>query len=129
MYIILPMTMSTMDLLIAQNVYSLSCQAALKIFEIACRFPQTTHKDLHDGIISTSSMVCDNLINAWQNRTNDGIFLELLDSAGINVSQTRDFIDDAIISGLLKPDDAKLIKAIYDRVDDKIKDLKNKTGQ
>ncbi|OGC39255.1 hypothetical protein A2Y85_02785 [candidate division WOR-3 bacterium RBG_13_43_14] len=118
-----------MDLLVAQNVYSLSCQAALKIFEIASRFPQDGHKALHDVIISTSSMVCDNLLNAWQNRTNDDIFSGMLDSAIINVKQTRLHIDHAVVAGVLKSDDAKLVRAIYERVDEKINNLKNQSGQ
>ncbi len=123
------MTMSTVDLLVANNVYSLSCQAALKIFEIASRFPQRDHKILHDGIISTSSMVCDNLLNAWQNRADGGIFSGMLESAKINVGQTRQYIDHAVIAGLLRPDDAKLIRAIYDRVGEKIDGLIDKSGQ
>ena len=118
-----------MDLLVAQNVYSLSCQGAVKLFEIASRFPPNSHKSLRDSILSSSSRICDNLLNAWQNRSDDGIFNELLERAIINVKQTMHHIDNAVIAGLLKADDAKLITTIYQRVDEKINNLKDKIGQ
>ena len=74
-------------------------------------------------------MICDNLLSAWQNRTDNDIFTGMLDSAKINVKETRKILDHAVGSGVLNTEDAKLIRAIYDRVDQKINDLMNLSGQ
>jgi four helix bundle protein len=50
------------------NVYQLSFEAAMKIFEVSKAFPKNETYSLTDQIRRASRSVCANITEAWQQR-------------------------------------------------------------
>jgi four helix bundle protein len=76
-------------------------ESALKIFELSVLFPKDGPESLCSQVVRSSSGVCMDLLEAWQNRDKNDILLERLDQASIDASDTQDHIEKALEIGLI----------------------------
>lgn len=106
-----------------QNVYSMAFEAALKIYELSNRFPHDDPHKLHNSIIRSSSAVCSNLQNAWQNREIDDIYVDRLNLASIEANETQNKLISAVKLGYLKKEEVKKIDKTYQNVIEKIANM------
>jgi hypothetical protein len=113
----------TINLLIAQNVYSMATQVALYIFELSRALPYGGSESIRSRLIQASGNVCSRLSDAWQNRNTRNIHLEKLSQATEKATATIDLIQEALDDNFLDPRIAGLLNKTYQQIIDKISDM------
>jgi len=120
---------SIVDLLTAQNIYSMAIEAALKIFELSNKFSHDGPDGLHTQLLQFSSSICENLSQAWQNRSNEQVFVDKLNDAAIDAGEIQSKIDLALKSGSLEVNVATKLNNTYENILDKIATMMNNPQQ
>lgn len=113
----------TINLLLAQNVYSMATQAALHIFELSRTFPQGGPKSVRAKLISCSGNVCSYLSSAWQNKNTRNLFIDNLMEASEYATQVKDLVQEALDYDFLDPRIAKVLDKSYQQILEKIDDM------
>jgi four helix bundle protein len=113
----------TINLLIAQNVYSMATQVALHIFELSRAFPHGGSESIRSKLIQASGNVCSRLSDAWQNRNTRNIHIEKLNQATEKATATLNLIQEALDYNFLDPRIAGLLNKNYQEILDKISDM------
>jgi hypothetical protein len=108
------------NLLLAQNVYSMATQVALKIFELSRGFPQGGPKSVRAKLISISGEVCSYLSEAWQNKNTRNVFIKNLNHASECTGQVIGLIQEAFDYDFVDEAEASKLKDQYTNILEKI---------
>ncbi|MBA7546907.1 hypothetical protein ES705_39308 [subsurface metagenome] len=106
-----------------KNIYSIAFEIGLRLCKLSEYFPHEGSKLLHHKIIQYSSGVCSELVEAWQNRNDEQIFMERLDKATLYISETLNQIDFAVNKGYLDTDTGTVFNEGYNKMLDKIAEV------
>ena len=116
-------TLSDKKLDFTKNIYSIAFEMGLRLCKLSEYFPHEGSKLLHHKIIQYSSGVCSELVEAWQNRNDEQIFMERLDKATLYISETQNQIDFAVNKGYIDTDTGTALYEEYNQILDKIADV------
>ena len=83
------------------NVYREAQEAAQKIFELSCRFPAEERYSLTDQFRRSSRAVKAMIAEAWGRRRYKAVFVNKLDEALGEATETQSWLDDARNCGYL----------------------------
>lgn len=108
------------NLLLAQNVYSMATQVALQIFELSRTFPQGGPKSVRSKLISCSGNVCSCLSSAWQNKNTRNVFIDSLKEACIYAEQSKELVQEALDYDFMDPKIAQVLDKNYKEILEKI---------
>jgi len=75
------------------EVYSLAFDAATRIFQISKRFPIAERYSLTDQIRRSSRSVCANIAEAWRKRRYPAAFINKLNNAEAEATETQVWLD------------------------------------
>ena len=116
-------TLSDKKLDFTKNIYSIAFEIGLRLCKLSEYFPHEGSKLLHHKIIQYSSGVCSELVEAWQNRNDEQIFMERLDKATLYISETLNQIDFAVNKGYIDTDTGTALYEEYNQILDKIAEV------
>jgi four helix bundle protein len=78
------------------EVYHLSFDTAMEIFEITKSFPKEEKYSLTDQVRRSSRSVCTNLAEAWRKRRYKAVFINKLSDAAQEAAETQTWLEFAI---------------------------------
>jgi len=98
------------------DVYQMSFEAAMKIFEMTKEFPKTEVYSLTDQIRRSSRSVCANIAEAWRRRRYEGSFVYRLNDSEAEAAETQVWLEFAVKCDYLDPTIARELYATYDNI-------------
>jgi len=98
------------------EVYQISFDAAMRIFEASKKFPYEERFSLTDQIRRSSRSVCANLAEAWRKRRYKAAFIAKLNECEAEAAETQTWIKFAVKCNYLDINFGRDIYAIYNRV-------------
>ncbi|BAY84624.1 S23 ribosomal protein [Calothrix parasitica NIES-267] len=78
------------------EVYKMSFESAMLIFELSKKFPVEERYSLTDQIRRSSRSVCANLAEAWRKRRYEGAFIAKLSDSEAEAAETQTWIEFAV---------------------------------
>jgi four helix bundle protein len=98
------------------EVYQLSFEAAMRIFEISKRFPKEETYSLTDQIRRSSRSTCANLTEAWRKRRYRAAFVSKLSDAETEAAETQTWLKFAVECRYLEREEFQKLTETYDRI-------------
>lgn len=119
---------NAIKLLEAHNAYTIAMNTAMKVFELSQHMPRGDPRRITEEMVHFSSTVCHNMLDAWQNRTNQPVFMEKLNAASLDAAETQKRLQAAIDAQFVKPEMALVITNSYDELIAKIAGMLKQPG-
>ncbi len=98
------------------DVYQMSFDAAMKIFELTKKFPKEETYSLTDQIRRSSRSVCSNLAETWRKRRYEAAFVSKLSDAEAEAAETQVWLEFAVKCGYLDSTIARELYLVYDNI-------------
>jgi four helix bundle protein len=98
------------------EVYKLSFEAAMKIFEISKRFPKEETYSLTDQIRRSSRSVCSNQAEAFRKRRYPKSFISKLSDSESEAAETQTWLDFAINCKYITTDEHNELSSTYENI-------------
>lgn len=98
------------------DVYKLSFESAMVIFELSKSFPKEETYSLTDQIRKSSRSVCANLAEAFRKRRYEKAFVSKLSDSEGEAAETQTWIDFAFKCKYLSEDKATELNGKYDHI-------------
>ena len=95
------------------NVYQLSRDGAQRIFNLSKKFPIEERYSLTDQIRRCSRAVKAMIAEAWARRRYKAVFINKLDEALGEATETQSWLDDALDGGYLSAEEFDIVDAQY----------------
>src|ERR1700758_3629426 len=95
------------------NVYRQARETAQQIFEVSRQFPVEERYSLTDQIRRSSRSVKAMIAEAWGRRRYKAVFVNKLDEALGEATETQSWLDDALDAGYLQLSDFDTLDAKY----------------
>jgi len=102
------------------DVYKMSFESAMHIFELSKAFPREEIYSLTDQIRRSSRSVCSNIAEAWRKRRYAAAFVSKLSDAESEAAETQTWIRFAVECGYLTKEMGEKLNQHYDHVIGKI---------
>ena len=102
------------------DVYKLSFDAAMEIFEVTKGFPLEERYSLTDQIRRSSRSVSSNLAEAWRKRRYQAAFISKLNDAEAESAETQTWIQFAVKCDYITSDLGRELHQVYDQIIGKI---------
>jgi len=98
------------------KVYQLAFRLAMEIFELSKTFPVDERYSLTSQIRRSSRSVAANLAEGFRKRQYPSMFVSKLADCDAEATETQVWLDFALASGYLRPEDHKRVSAAYEEV-------------
>jgi four helix bundle protein len=98
------------------EVYCLSFESAMKIFEMSKKFPKEEIYSLTDQIRRSSRSVCANLAESFRKRRYPKSFLSKLTDSESEAAETQTWLDFSLKCGYISEIEHQSITESYDRI-------------
>lgn len=98
------------------EIYQISFEAAIKIFELSKRFPVEERYSLTDQIRRSSRSVCASLAEAWRKRIYEAAFISKLSDSTAEAAETQTWIEFAVRCSYLNLETGQELNQTYDRI-------------
>jgi four helix bundle protein len=98
------------------DVYKLSFDAAMKIFEVSKNFPREETYSLTDQIRRSSRSVCANLAEAFRKRRYPKSFISKLSDSEGESAETQNWLDFALSCSYICENEHKELYSTYDNI-------------
>jgi len=108
------------------DVYKLSVEAAMRLFEFTKRFPREELYSLTDQIRRSSRSVSGHIAEGWSRRRYEAAFCDKLNGAESEAAETQSWIEYAVRCGYVYQKDGREIHRIYDRIMGKLVKMQNR---
>ena len=102
------------------EVYQLSFEIAMKIFEISKRFPKEETYSLTDQMRRSSRSVCGNLAEAFRKRRYPKAFISKLTDSEGEAAETQTWLDFALSCNYIKDEEHQEFNTTYENIIGKI---------
>jgi four helix bundle protein len=102
------------------EVFKISFEGAMKIFESSKKFPMDEKYSLTDQIRRSSRSVCANLAEAFRKRRYKAAFIAKLSDSEAESAETQVWLDFAVQCGYLEKQDYQSLFQQYDFIIGKI---------
>jgi four helix bundle protein len=98
------------------EVYSLSFDTAMKIFEITKRFPKEEIYSLTDQIRRSSRSVCSNLAESFRKRRYPKSFISKLSDSESEAAESQTWLDFSLSCGYMTEIEHNTLYETYDKI-------------
>ena len=98
------------------DVYKLSFETAMSLFEITKFFPTEERYSLTDQVRRASRSVSANITEAWRKRRYPAAFVSKLSDAEAEAAETQTWLQYAVACVYITPDQARPLYAAYDSI-------------
>ena len=98
------------------EVYQLSVQTAMQIFEHTKSFPKEETYSLTDQIRRSSRSVSSNIAEAWRKRRYRGAFINKLNDSEAEAAETQVWLEYSVKCGYLERGVGKALHQEYDKI-------------
>lgn len=102
------------------DVYRLSFDTAMDIFEMSKDFPIEERYSLTDQIRRSSRSVCSNLAEAWRKRRYQAAFISKLSDAEAEAAETQSWIQFTVKCAYISAEKGRELHQAYDHIIGKI---------
>jgi four helix bundle protein len=102
------------------EVYTLSMNSAMRIFEESKGFPVEERYSLTDQVRKSSRSVCTSIAEAWRKRRYPNVFVSKLCDADAEAAETQVWLAFAVKCGYLPPLLAAELSETYNRISGKL---------
>jgi four helix bundle protein len=102
------------------DVYKLSFDAAMEIFEISKGFPNEERYSLTDQIRRSSRAVCSNLAESWRKRRYQAAFISKLNDVEAEAAESQSWIQFAVKCDYISAKKGRELHKAYDYIIGKI---------
>ena len=110
------------------DVYTLSTQAAMKIFSVSKNFPKEEIYSLTDQIRRSSRSVSSNIAESWRRRKYEKAFVNKLNEAEAEAAETQVWLEYAVKCDYLDEEERRDLHARYDQIIGKLVTMENNPG-
>jgi len=107
------------------DVYKLSVEAAMEIFELSKQFTKEETYSLTDQIRRSSRSVSGQIAEAWRRRKYENVFLNKLNEAEGEAAETQVWLEYAVRCGYMTRKDGLALHRKYNRVIGKLVTMGN----
>ena len=111
------------------DVYKLSVDAAMKIFEASKKFPREETYSLTDQIRRSSRSVSGQIAEAWRRRKYEAVWVNKLNEAEGEAAETRVWLEYVVRCGYLAAKEGRDLLKLYNRILDKLVTMGNNPKQ
>jgi four helix bundle protein len=98
------------------DVYKLSFETSMKIFEFTKNFPKEEKYSLSDQIRRSSRSVCANLAEAFRKRKYPKSFVAKLSDSEAEAAESQVWLEFALACGYIKSEIYKLLNKEYENI-------------
>jgi four helix bundle protein len=98
------------------DVYKLSFDTAMRIFQLGKKFPKEEQYSLTDQTRCSSRSVCANLAEAWRKRRYEGAFISKLSDVEAEAAETQVWIEFAVKCEYVDVKSARELYRVYDQI-------------
>jgi four helix bundle protein len=102
------------------EVYKLSMNSAMRIFEESKGFPVEERYSLTDQIRRSSRSICTSIAEAWRKRRYPNAFVSKLSDADAEAAETQVWLAFAVKCGYLLPSLAAELSETYNHISGKL---------
>ncbi len=107
------------------EIYQLSVEAAMRIFEITKRFPKEGIYSLTDQIRRSSRSISSAIAEAWRRRKYEKAFINKLNESESEAAETQVWLEYAVKCKYIDRDVGKELHRIYDNIIGKLVSMGN----
>ena len=107
------------------DVYKLSVEVAMMLFEFSKRFPREERYSLTDQMRRSSPSVSGHIAEGWRRRRYEGAFCDKLNGAEGEAAETQTWIEYAVRCAYLPRKEGRDLHRIYDRIIGKLVKMQN----
>ncbi|MBI3579610.1 MAG: four helix bundle protein [Ignavibacteriales bacterium] len=98
------------------EIYQLSFEAAMKIFEITKKFPREEIYSMTDQIRRSSRSVCANLTEAWRKRRYPAAFVSKLSDVETEAAETQTWLSFSFKCKYIEQNTFEEMSKMYDQI-------------
>ncbi len=109
------------------DVYKLSVDAAMRLFELTKSFPREEMYSLTDQMRRSSRSVSSHVAEGWRRRRYEAAFCDKLNGAEAEAAETQSWIEYSVRCGYLLKKQGREIHRIYDQLLGKLVRMQNDT--
>jgi len=107
------------------DVYQMSVESAMQIFEISKKFPKEEIYSLTDQIRRSSRSVSSNIAEAWRRRKYERAFVNKLNESEAEAAETQVWLEYAVKCKYLDKEIGKELHQVYDKIIGKLVSMGN----
>jgi len=107
------------------DVYKLSVDAAMRIFELTKKFPREEMYSLTDQIRRSSRSVSGQIAEGWRKRKYEASFVSKLNDAEGEGAETQSWLEYAVKCGYMERSTGRELHRYYDRIIGKLVNMGN----
>lgn len=111
------------------DLYKLSVEAGMAIFEVTKSFPREEMYSLTDQIRRSSRSVSGQIAEGWRRRKYEAAFVNKLNEVEGEAAETQTWLEYSVRSGYLAPKQGRELHRLYDRVMGKLANMGNRPDQ
>jgi four helix bundle protein len=111
------------------DVYKLSVDAAMRIFELTRRFPKEEMYSLTDQIRRSSRSVSGQIAEGWRRRKYEAAFVNKLNEAEAEAGETQVWTEYSVKCGYMSVVEGREVHRLYSRILRKLINMGNHPEQ
>ena len=108
------------------EVYKLSVEASMEIFEITKKFPREEMYSLTDQIRRSSRSVSGQIAEGWRRRKYEAAFVNKLNEAEGEAAETQSWLEYSVKCSYMLRTQGKRLHKIYDQIIGKLVNMGNR---
>jgi len=108
------------------DVYKLSVEASMEIFEITRKFPREEMYSLTDQIRRSSRSVSGQIAEGWRRRKYEAAFVNKLNEAEGEAAETQSWLEYSVKCSYMTRSQGKSLHKIYDQIIGKLVTMGNR---
>ena len=110
------------------DVYKLSVEAAMQLFELSKKFPREEMYSLTDQMRRSSRSVSGHISEGWRRRRYEAAFCDKLNGAEGEAAETQTWIEYSVRCGYVTAKEGRAQFRIYDRILGKLVKMQSNAG-
>ena len=108
------------------DVYKLSMEAAMCLFELSKKFPREEMYSLTDQVRRSSRSVSAHISEGWRRRRYEAAFCDKLNGAESEAAETQTWIEYSVRCGYVTTNPGRELHKTYDYIMGKLVNMQNK---
>ena len=108
------------------DVYKLSIEAGMSLFELSKKFPREEMYSLTDQVRRSSRSVSSHISEGWRRRRYEAAFCEKLNGAESEAAETQTWIEYSVRCGYVTAKEGRELHRSYDHIMGKLVNMQNK---
>jgi len=98
------------------EVYELSVEVGMRLFELSKKFPREEMYSLTDQMRRSSRSVSGHILEGWRRRRYEAAFCDKLNGAEGEAAETQTWIEYAVRCGYMTAKEGRELHRAYDRI-------------